>query len=885
MKNQAPISAFFLCLGVLVAMSTFVGRVDAQAVVDVYIIAGQSNAANFAQRADTGSTSVGYNLDFARDRTVFSDPTHTDQAFSSSALDSAEAVTVLADGIFQGNDVAIFGFGRNGTAISSAESVNWFPGADPANGLVDNSNIFGDFVDWIDARLAEITASGRTPVVKGLFWFQGERDAVIGATAIDSYETNFENVAFRFREMFGTDLPIIATEIREGVAQNAALRDDLNDAVRNVAEFDPRTSLIGIQDLSFVSANDVHLNNTGYLQLAPLWSSEALALQSGAETVLQYDSDSNGDGTSTLRLLDSLTAAEFVTSADGLVSLGGNTTDEGQHATQEFTVSLGSGTDKFFRFGGEAEVLSGSLEDAVLDDGEWIGASFVAASDLTIDSVSAELFVNSSGGSSWAARDAGVFFRIGNSGPFTQFGLAHEGLAGDNGTIMFDSVFSVNAGEEVEWRLAFTDRTNVNTGLPATLATRVGSIRINASAPIVGFAGGTVTGVNATNHNHISGNFNVAQLETIGAAPSDEAPSVTESPFFALANPSGGLSGDLGFNNNPNSGAPGAPETATTVTLAGTFTIVGNSTAAGGFANGNGLPAGVTATYDISFQLSTTTDDLLSAAVTESNGLGAGNGDAFFVPTNGNFSGDLVFGAATITGVSFAGTPTDTGFSFANGAINSVDLIGIRSASFTGTNDAVLTDAAGATVVEFTTTSPAPEGEVLINNTNANLFEGQPLGDAILAVTNGGMHLLGFTLGTNFSYDITPTSATLVGDFNGDGAVDCDDVDAYIGNLGQAATGALADLDLTGDSQVTNSDVAFLVENLVVTSNGIAGTFLGDLNCDGTVNVLGDAFVLIGNLNNSVSSYSDGDINLDGVVNVLGDAFTFIGNLGQTNNP
>ena len=63
------------------------------------------------------------------------------------------------------------------------------------------------------------------------------------------------------------------------------------------------------------------------------------------------------------------------------------------------------------------------------------------------------------------------------------------------------------------------------------------------------------------------------------------------------------------------------------------------------------------------------------------------------------------------------------------------------------------------------------------------------------------------------------------------------------------------------------------------------GTFPGDLNCDGTVNVLGDAFVLVGSLGMSGTLYSEGDINFDGTVNVLGDAFVLVGNLGMTNVP
>ena len=77
----------------------------------------------------------------------------------------------------------------------------------------------------------------------------------------------------------------------------------------------------------------------------------------------------------------------------------------------------------------------------------------------------------------------------------------------------------------------------------------------------------------------------------------------------------------------------------------------------------------------------------------------------------------------------------------------------------------------------------------------------------------------------------------------------------------------------------------FHIENFVQTNNEQTGTFLGDLNLDGTVDVLTDAFGLIAGLGNPATSYADGDINLDGTVDVLGDAFTLIGNLGMSNDP
>ena len=71
------------------------------------------------------------------------------------------------------------------------------------------------------------------------------------------------------------------------------------------------------------------------------------------------------------------------------------------------------------------------------------------------------------------------------------------------------------------------------------------------------------------------------------------------------------------------------------------------------------------------------------------------------------------------------------------------------------------------------------------------------------------------------------------------------------------------------------------VDNARCRSKAIAG----DLNLDGTVNVLGDAFVLVANLGTPVTSWSQGDFNGDGMVTVLGDAFLFVANLGNTNSP
>ena len=121
----------------------------------------------------------------------------------------------------------------------------------------------------------------------------------------------------------------------------------------------------------------------------------------------------------------------------------------------------------------------------------------------------------------------------------------------------------------------------------------------------------------------------------------------------------------------------------------------------------------------------------------------------------------------------------------------------------------------------------------------------------------------------------------ITGDFDADGDVDADDIDFYGGNIDLPASGDLAAIDLDGDGTITLDDHSLHVTQFVETSTGGTGTFLGDLNLDGTVDGLGDAFILIAGLGSSGAGWADGDLNADQVVDVLGDAFVLISALGS----
>ena len=89
-------------------------------------------------------------------------------------------------------------------------------------------------------------------------------------------------------------------------------------------------------------------------------------------------------------------------------------------------------------------------------------------------------------------------------------------------------------------------------------------------------------------------------------------------------------------------------------------------------------------------------------------------------------------------------------------------------------------------------------------------------------------------------------------------------------------------MNLDGDANVTLDDHNTHVTTLVQTSNGETGALLGDVNLDGDVDVLTDAFALIGGLGQAATSRAQGDLNADGTVDVF---FILIGQLGQSNAP
>ena len=136
----------------------------------------------------------------------------------------------------------------------------------------------------------------------------------------------------------------------------------------------------------------------------------------------------------------------------------------------------------------------------------------------------------------------------------------------------------------------------------------------------------------------------------------------------------------------------------------------------------------------------------------------------------------------------------------------------------------------------------------------------------------------GFSISYSFvlGFRIANLHDNILGDFDGDGDIDADDIDVLCANMG----GDPDTYDLDGDLDVDEDDMIYLVENLVQLQDGSGrvGTRRGDFNLDGLVNAT-DLAIMNPNFGLMPKLYADGNANCDATINGT-DLAILAGNIG-----
>ncbi len=197
-----------------------------------------------------------------------------------------------------------------------------------------------------------------------------------------------------------------------------------------------------------------------------------------------------------------------------------------------------------------------------------------------------------------------------------------------------------------------------------------------------------------------------------------------------------------------------------TTNISGTLTVVGTANAVTNFNDGNGLPKGITLSYDLSFSISTDDGMLVTANGNTGNGLAPG------ALPNGVFDpGESIeFSAATISNVQFTGTPTDAGVTFTPGSVTGVGLSLFRSNNFgEGSNGATLSN--GTDTIGFgLSMGTVASGVAMNNNFTSGRFPAMAMDTPItLTMDTGTFNLKGIEFTAFVDYQFTsPTSGSSV---------------------------------------------------------------------------------------------------------------------------
>ena len=148
------------------------------------------------------------------------------------------------------------------------------------------------------------------------------------------------------------------------------------------------------------------------------------------------------------------------------------------------------------------------------------------------------------------------------------------------------------------------------------------------------------------------------------------------------------------------------PATAASSTPKKSFSIIGDSTAAGNWTNGNGIPAGMTLSFDAEFTITAlqTEAGMMLTVPCASNTNQSGRGIGLTVVAGGvddiNPGRGVQFSPVTVSNFSFTGTLAEPGYTISGGAVSNFGIQLFASGVFNETSQGMLLTQGEDTVVD-----------------------------------------------------------------------------------------------------------------------------------------------------------------------------------------
>jgi hypothetical protein len=257
-----------------------VARVAAKKQPDIYLVLGQSNGWRLG-RLGAGAQKLDHPIYYFGMECATRPESARLQVLNQ--LNPAAYGFGLADSLVRhaGRNVVIIQYAVCGSSLQGA--ADWYPGGAPAESRANQDGIYGSFARYVSDARRQVEALGFEWKISGVFWHQGESDVGIASAA---HQQNLQNLFWRFRQDFGSAVPIVTAPIRD-VGDGAR---GVNRALDGIGASAPGVVVVPSHDLPFEpestakGAPNPHFSNVGCRTLGERMASALLRMKSVNES-------------------------------------------------------------------------------------------------------------------------------------------------------------------------------------------------------------------------------------------------------------------------------------------------------------------------------------------------------------------------------------------------------------------------------------------------------------------------------------------------------------------------------------------------------------------------------------------------------------------------
>ncbi len=255
---------FLAAIGLVAVLAADAPALSAGEPIDVFLVAGQSNAKGAGDASASPQVPAGWVYEFYSNKIrVANDPV------GGASTGSAWPAFGIAYHTATGRRILFVPCAVGGTAQEAA--------ADSGNGNWDvNSPLLADSMTEVDVAMAAAAKAGYAPVFKGVLWAQGERDGEAMNNGVQGvsqagYEAALKTMIATYRAHFGSAMPFFLFKTGTEVGLNDVGFASVRAAQEDVGQSDPYAFVVfrGAYDFwwQMEMKNYVHYAQPGYNEM------------------------------------------------------------------------------------------------------------------------------------------------------------------------------------------------------------------------------------------------------------------------------------------------------------------------------------------------------------------------------------------------------------------------------------------------------------------------------------------------------------------------------------------------------------------------------------------------------------------------------------------